>query len=77
MKTYHFHAQAKSDDCPAVPRAVVVASAVPSLKDATERLAKVLKDDPKLEKEHPELLSPEANVAKEEEKPQTRKRKNS
>lgn len=55
---YAFPPQKASDECPAVPHDVSVVA--PDLFTATKKLAKALKDDPKLEKDHPEFTTDEA-----------------
>lgn len=75
MKTFHFPQQKESDECPAVPKAVSIVA--DSLASATKLLAGVLKDDAKLEKEHPEFMDPslrEKNAAPVESK--TKQRRN-
>lgn len=62
---YSFPPFPASDECPTVPRAVKVWGdhTVEKTKNdggaALAVLARALEEDPKLEKEHPEFLSPE------------------
>lgn len=66
MGKYLAFPQAKeSDVCPAIPHSVRVWGDAKEGKtkqhggDAFNKLKKALKDDPKLEKDHPEFLSPD------------------
>jgi hypothetical protein len=52
-KNYTFPAQGASDELPAVPKSVTVYGE--SLGDATQKLGAALKEDPRLENEHPEF----------------------
>lgn len=59
-KNYHFGSQPASDECPAIPRGVVVWGE--TLHDATTKLAEALGKDPQLAKEHPEFEKKPAKV---------------
>ena len=52
-KHYHFGSQPASDECPAIPKGVVVWGE--TMHEATVKLAEALKKDPELSKEHPEF----------------------
>jgi|CXWL01.1.fsa_nt_gi hypothetical protein len=54
MKNYSFPAQAASDECPKIPKAVTISASC--LHEATMLLADTLKVDPALEKDHPEFM---------------------